>query len=684
MAYEPLHHKYRPQTFAALIGQEAIARTLTNAINQRRIAPAYLFTGSRGTGKTSTARIMAKSLNCLSYDAPTPTPCGTCDMCQSIAKGIALDVTEIDAASNTGVDNIRELIERSQFAPVQARYKVYAIDECHMLSTAAFNALLKTLEEPPEHVVFILATTDPQRVLSTIISRCQRFDFRRIPLDAMVAHLREIADTEQIEITQEALILVAQIAQGGLRDAESLLDQLSLLEGEITIEAVWDLVGSVPERDLLDLIAAIAADNSTQILEKVRQVMDRGREPLIVLQNLAGLYRDLLIAQAASDRHDLVALTSYGWDRLNQLAHSLSRAVILKGQQHLRDAEVQIKNTTQPRLWLEVTLLGLQPSAFTIATTPVPNPALNIAPVPNPIPTATPSVQPSPPLSQPQIDPVPNPIAAISSNPEPPKVAESAVNIPVSVPETAGVPEPIEALPPVPAPEAYGVDLSAAWQELVNNLSRPTRALLLEHGQFLGINGSQVRIGLKNKTLRDIAARKESEINEVCDRIFQRQVKVKFEVGRISSKSNSPNPKSQPQPTINRSAPSNVTSTLNSGDHPNPAIPTHDPPSGNSNVSNTSQPIAVQPPPPPNQANSANPPNNAPPQAISPTADSDINNDLKRSPQPSAPERSEDRSNPSTTATADIPTKIQEFAKFFKAEIVALDDLDTLDDDDSE
>jgi DNA polymerase-3 subunit gamma/tau len=172
MAYEPLHHKYRPQTFAGLIGQEAIAKTLTNAINQNRIAPAYLFTGSRGTGKTSTARIMAKSLNCMSYDAPTPDPCGKCEMCRSIARGVALDVTEIDAASNTGVDNIRELIERSQFAPVQARYKVYAIDECHMLSTAAFNALLKTLEEPPEHVVFILATTDPQRVLPTIISRC--------------------------------------------------------------------------------------------------------------------------------------------------------------------------------------------------------------------------------------------------------------------------------------------------------------------------------------------------------------------------------------------------------------------------------------------------------------------------------------------------------------------------------
>ena len=182
MTYEPLHHKYRPQTFADLVGQEAIATTLTNALFSERIAPAYLFTGPRGTGKTSSARILAKSLNCIAGDKPTPSPCGKCEICRAITKGNALDVIEIDAASNTGVYNIREIIERSQFSPVQCRYKVYVIDECHMLSTAAFNALLKTLEEPPDRVIFVLATTDPQRVLPTIISRCQRFDYRRIPL----------------------------------------------------------------------------------------------------------------------------------------------------------------------------------------------------------------------------------------------------------------------------------------------------------------------------------------------------------------------------------------------------------------------------------------------------------------------------------------------------------------------
>jgi DNA polymerase-3 subunit gamma/tau len=272
-------------------------------------------------------------------------------------------VIEIDAASNTGVDNIRELIERAQFAPVQCRYKVYIIDEVHMLSTAAFNALLKTLEEPPARVVFVLATTDPQRVLPTIISRCQRFDFRRIPLEAMVKHLLHIASQENITITSDAITLVAQVAQGGLRDAESLLDQLSLLPGEVTVEAVWDLVGAVPEQDLLALTKAIADDKSEVVLDQCRRLMDRGREPLVVLQNLAGFYRDLLIAKTAPNRSNLVAVTPPTWKQLCEFAQQFDVSDILVGSQHLKNSEAQVKNTTQPRLWLEVTLLGLLPSA---------------------------------------------------------------------------------------------------------------------------------------------------------------------------------------------------------------------------------------------------------------------------------------------------------------------------------
>ena len=341
------------------MGQEAIAATLGNALLQNRIAPAYLFSGPRGTGKTSSARILARSLNCIGSEGPTPEPCGSCELCTSIAAGNALDVIEIDAASNTGVDNIRELIERSRFAPVQARWKVYVIDECHMLSTAAFNALLKTLEEPPPRVVFVLATTDPQRVLPTILSRCQRFDFRRIPLQALEQHLVWIADQEQIGITPEALHVVAQRAQGGLRDAESLLDQLSLLPAPIEASAVWELLGAVPEQELLGLAAALSTSEPLALLEACRNLLERGREPTAVLQGLASLLRDLVLAGTAPDRLELTSFSPQFRPQLPELARGIGKARLLLWQAQLKGSEQQLRHSVNPRLWLEVLLLGL-------------------------------------------------------------------------------------------------------------------------------------------------------------------------------------------------------------------------------------------------------------------------------------------------------------------------------------
>ena len=443
-AYQPLHHKYRPQRFDQLVGQEAIAATLGNALRSGRIAPAYLFSGPRGTGKTSSARILARSLNCIGADGPTPEPCGTCELCRSIAAGNALDVIEIDAASNTGVDNIRELIERSRFAPVQARWKVYVVDECHMLSTAAFNALLKTLEEPPPRVVFVLATTDPQRVLPTILSRCQRFDFRRIPLDALEQHLGWIAAQEQIQITTEALHVVAQRAQGGLRDAESLLDQLSLLPPPVEPQAVWELLGAVPEQELLQLAESLAATEPLGLIEAIRTLLERGREPSAVLQGLAGLLRDLVLAGVAPERLELTSFSPQFRSGLPDLARRIGKAPLLRWQAQLKGSEQQLRQSVQPRLWLEVLLLGLLAE----------------------------------PQASPAAAPATTPIAAA-----PP----AAAVVPPAAPAPAAEPH----LPPPPSTEvdvaspAGGADLAELWQQILAGLELPSTRMLLSQQAVL-------------------------------------------------------------------------------------------------------------------------------------------------------------------------------------------------------
>ncbi|MGK7918506.1 MAG: DNA polymerase III subunit gamma/tau [Trichodesmium sp.] len=533
MAYEPLHHKYRPQTFADLVGQDAIAQTLSNAIETQRIAPAYLFTGPRGTGKTSSARIFAKSLNCLSHEHPTDSPCGTCDVCVGITKGSTLDVIEIDAASNTGVDNIRELIERAQFAPVQCRYKVYVIDEVHMLSVSAFNALLKTLEEPPDRVVFILATTDPQRVLATIISRCQRFDFRRIPLAAMVKHLHHIASQEKIDIATEAIQMIAQIAQGGLRDAESLLDQLSLLVGEITVERVWDLVGAVPERDLMVLLEAIASDDSTKVLECTRQIMDRGREPIIVLQNLAAFYRDLLIAKTAPTSGNLVALTKPTWEQLCQFSKKWEISTILAGQKHLQTSEVQIKNTTQPRLWLEVTLLGLLPSALAssrVIVESLPQQQITRQTSQNiPVkttPKTSPEAKSKPPVSLP-------PEPKISEAKTIPTASKSEENLVSS--EAVNI-----------NPEEQ--NLEEIWQRVLAEIKKiGTQQLFQQNAKLLSFNGQVACIGIRFQNWLKRVSEKASEIEDAFAKVFDRQIKVKIEVAN-SNQNNHPRTRNKNYP----------------------------------------------------------------------------------------------------------------------------------------
>lgn len=974
MPYEPLHHKYRPQTFGELVGQGAIAQTLTHAIEGDRIAPAYLFTGPRGTGKTSSARILAKSLNCLTAGKPTATPCGHCQTCQEITRGIAMDIIEIDAASNTGVDNIREIIERAQFAPVQCRYKVYAIDECltgdslvltdqgllridnpeikgkkvlsyndsskewefkkvvrwldqgekptlviktthreiqctsnhlvrteqgwipakdvkegmkilspvnvdaalpftntawmdvsedllvdislkatttgqnhtiwnlfsnklnhfnhfahvdaekslkfqnfykekavessafnrigkdipikkvmgygnseqiitlpilptcsqshwdssmghyweivpsdiltkivdfqdslghtqivnvigqniklhvfqncvqsyelrqikdmatsqllvahvaipslekcltslnqldaenlyrwngltksppkvllggfltmdhlvsvqkevlkfnyipkdsqhqkinslphglptsdtlyqqsfipekvrvnntatyrwervpvengwqtssnipyqqwttnlemvesvcldgveqvydievednhnfvangllvhncHMLSVAAFNALLKTLEEPPPRVVFILATTDPQRVLNTIISRCQRFDFRRIPLDAMVGHLGQIAQTEGIAIAPDALTLVAQIANGGLRDAESLLDQLSLTDGEICSENVWDLVGAVPEKDLLTLIEAIRSGDPEAILSQCRHLLDRGREPLILLQNLTTFYLNLLIAKTAPQRNDLIAVTAPTWEALKAEAHHWQTATILQSQQALKTSEIQIRQSTQPRLWLEVALLGLLPAALTAAIpqTPQAQPApLRSEPSPSTTRTPPQTFAPTPPAS---------------SHPDPPPKTFTIPQPPTANPQTSPpLPTSHSPLPASPDPDTIVQQrIQAIWQRVVDTIQPPSTQMLVRQQCTLidcDLDDGWAHIGVPSKGFLKMAETKVPQITAAFQQVLDAHITLEL---KIRSETQTP-ARSQPRPAPQSFAP---------------------------------------------------------------------------------------------------------------------------------
>ena len=300
MSYEVFARKYRPQTFDDLVGQTHVSRTLKNAVAQNRLAHAYLFVGPRGVGKTSTARILAKSLNCVK--GPTVTPCGVCDNCREIAAGNSLDVIEIDGASNNSVEDVRQLRDNVRYAPAKGRYKIYLIDEVHMLSQAAFNALLKTLEEPPPHVKFIFATTEPQKVLPTILSRCQRFDLHRIPANLIAQHLQFIAGREKITLEPAAAHAIARGAEGGLRDAESMLDQLVAFCGEkIGENDVLNVFGFTSEQTVVDLTGQILGGETPGALDLLYQQSESGKDMMRLMSDLIAYLRDLLVFKAKPD-----------------------------------------------------------------------------------------------------------------------------------------------------------------------------------------------------------------------------------------------------------------------------------------------------------------------------------------------------------------------------------------------
>jgi DNA polymerase-3 subunit gamma/tau len=343
-AYQVIARKWRPQTFADVVGQDHVVRTLRNAIERQRIAHAYLFVGPRGTGKTSTARIFAKALNCTNgpnadFDAADPA-------CVSIADGSHLDVIEIDGASNNGVEQVRDLRDTVQYAPAQGKFKVYIIDEVHMLSTAAFNALLKTLEEPPAHVKFVFATTDPQKVLPTIISRCQRFDLKPIPSALIAQRLRLISDKEKVKVTDGALSCIARMADGGMRDAQSILDQMiSFCGSDITEPDVLDVYGLVSAERISELAAALAAGEHRRMIEIVDQCDEAGRDLVRLLTDLQAFVREALLEAIAKG------------GSTDRLGSPLTTEQITRMLDALREGESSVKLGLAEKINFEVTLL---------------------------------------------------------------------------------------------------------------------------------------------------------------------------------------------------------------------------------------------------------------------------------------------------------------------------------------
>lgn len=357
MAYVALYRRWRPESFADLVGQEHISRTLSRAVTSGQTSHAYLFTGPRGTGKTSTAKILARALNCA--EGPTLTPCGVCDSCRSISDGSSMDVFEIDAASNRGIDEIRDLRESVKFAPTEGHYKIYIIDEVHMLTTEAFNALLKTLEEPPERVIFILATTEPHKVPATIQSRCQRYDFHRITVTEIRDRLIYVCKESDIAAEEDALGIIAAQADGGMRDALSILDQcMALAEGTLTAERVQEALGLVGRAWIRRMAGEIAARDAAALIAQLSELLQSGRELKQVLAELAQYFRRLMIA-GVGGAVSAAELCAGDAEELRMDAAQFTQEEIMSILRRLNETMQELRTSPQPRIAVETLLIGL-------------------------------------------------------------------------------------------------------------------------------------------------------------------------------------------------------------------------------------------------------------------------------------------------------------------------------------
>ncbi len=517
--YVPLYRKYRPQKLEEVVGQEHIKKALRNAIELNKISHAYLFTGPRGTGKTSTARIFAKSLNCK--EGPTINPCGVCENCVDITNSTPMDVIEIDAASNRKVEDAQNILEKVMYAPVNSRYKIYIIDEVHMLSTTAFNALLKTLEEPPKNVIFILATTEVHKVLDTIKSRCQRFDFKRITTDDIVKHLRYISDNEKINITDDALLTIAKNSAGGMRDSIALLDQLSVLDSDspITTEDINTLLGRLSFDTLNSLSDKIINSNPQEAIEELEKIYNSGNEPVQILTNLMDYFKNLLIVKNCR-KEVAIELTQANDLQLGVLSSQAENVethqivfLIDKCAEYIKE----LKLTNNPRLWLEVSIIDLANLAENTSLIELQNRVAkleggnvqvritqkvkNIAPI-----TVKPSVKEenvSKPIDATKESLPKNPSTSSNDNESITKNSETKiVETGESIDAKQNIsPSKAEDFSPMPMSKHHDAgDIMALWAkllELVHNV--PTRALLKQWATPVKITADETVLTMKNE-----------------------------------------------------------------------------------------------------------------------------------------------------------------------------------------
>ena len=527
VSYQVFARKYRPRTFKDVLGQDHVVRTLCNAIEQKRLAHAYLFVGPRGTGKTSTARIFAKALNCSGGPKVDFDPDE--DVCMEIAEGRSLDVLEIDGASNRGIDNIRDLRDNVQFAPTRGQYRIIYIDEVHMLTKESFNALLKTLEEPPTHVMFIFATTEPHKILPTILSRCQRFDLRPIPADIIARHLVNIGANEGVTVSEAAAFAIARVADGGMRDAQSMLDQLvSFCGNKIDEQDVNDIFGVTSRETVARALAYILDRQLPSLLHLVHEQAETGRDMGQLLSEIMGAVRELLIAKVAPEEATL-SLPEQWRESLSALISRTPTDKIVRLMEVLSGAEEHMRWSTNKRLHLE---MGLIQAVHSLAEANISDiiRALNGAPLPDtPIATAPLPAAPALPAVPPAAA-APAPIPTPAVLPPAPQLEPEPVFEPEPAPMPPGL-EPIDDAPPMfgdmplpeeePAAPAPGPMTPDMWNALVTELQKraPLKAGMIGNTLFAGDEDGLVTIGIHPEDMDTRDALLEDDLRQLMDEL---------------------------------------------------------------------------------------------------------------------------------------------------------------------